>query len=112
MSEKEIEELARQYIDSCTERNGFVILTEGIKSDFIDLFVAGFMKCLELKAGGQKWHKVADGDLPTEEKQYILKFKDGTIDILYVGIDGNLEPFIVTREGFENVEKWSEIPKE
>lgn len=73
MSEQEIEELARQYIDSCTERNGFVILAEGIKRDFIDLFVAGFMKCLELKAGGQKWHKVADEGYP-KEKTYVIVY--------------------------------------
>lgn len=64
MTEVEIKELARKYINSCTKRAGFVILTEGIMNDFIDLFVAGFMKCLELKAGSPKWHKVADGDLP------------------------------------------------
>lgn len=71
MAEEEIKELAREYIDSCTKRAGFVILTENIKSDFIDLFVAGFMKCLELKAGKPKWHKVADGDLP-EENHFVL----------------------------------------
>ena len=50
MTEEEIKELAREYIDSCTKKAGFVILAEQIKSDFIDLFVAGFMKCLELQA--------------------------------------------------------------
>ena len=68
MTEKEIKVLAREYIDSCTTRAGFVILPEGIKSDFIDLFVAGFMKCLEQKATNPKWHKVADGDLPKGEE--------------------------------------------
>lgn len=70
MTEKKIKELAREYINGCTERAGFVILTEGIVSDFIDLFVAGFMKCLELKAGRPQWHKVADGDLPKAENHY------------------------------------------
>lgn len=51
MTEEEIKELSREYIDSCTKRAGFVILTENIKNDFIDLFVAGYMKCLELNAG-------------------------------------------------------------
>lgn len=46
--EKEIKKLAEDYIDSCTKKSGFVILAEGIKGDFIDLFVAGFMKCLEI----------------------------------------------------------------
>ena len=62
MTEDKIKELAREYIDNCTERAGFVILTEGIKRDFVDLFVAGFMKCLELNKG-VKWHKVAE-ELP------------------------------------------------
>lgn len=64
MTEKETKELAIEYIDSCTKKAGFVILAEQIKNDFIDLFVAGFNKCLELEAGKPKWHKVADGDLP------------------------------------------------
>ena len=67
MTEKEIKELAREYINSCTKRAGFVILTEGIMNDFIDLFVAGFMKCLELNKEN-KWHKVANGDLPVESE--------------------------------------------
>lgn len=67
MTEKEIKELAREYINGCTKRAGFVILTESIINDFIDLFVAGFMKCLELNKEN-KWHKVADGDLPVESE--------------------------------------------
>lgn len=74
MTEVEIKELARKYINSCTKRAGFVILTEGIMNDFIDLFVAGFMKCLELNE--IKWHKVADGDLPKENKRYLCKIKE------------------------------------
>lgn len=69
MTEEGIKELAKEYIDSCTKRAGFVILAEGIKSDFIDLFVAGFMKCLELNKE-IKWHKVADGDLPQPTGEY------------------------------------------
>ena len=56
MTEKEIKELAREYINGCTKKAGFVILAEGIISDFIDLFVAGFMKCLEQKENKPKWH--------------------------------------------------------
>lgn len=58
MTDEKIREFAREYIDSCTKRAGFVILTENIKNDFIDLFVAGYMKCLELNAGKPKWHKL------------------------------------------------------
>lgn len=63
MKEEEIKKLAEDYIDSCTKKSGFVILAEGIKSDFIDLFVAGFMKCLEINKENE-WHYVKDGDLP------------------------------------------------
>ena len=67
-----------------------------------------------LKAGRPQWHKVSE-QVPVEEKQYLLKFNDGTIEVVYVGIDGNLEPFIVTRECFDfykDVEKWCEVPEE
>ena len=69
MTDEGIKGLAREYIDNCTERAGFVILTENIKNDFIDLFVAGFMKCLELNKE-IKWHKVADGDLPKGDDSF------------------------------------------
>lgn len=58
MTDEKIRELAREYIDSYTKRAGFVILTENIKNDFIDLFVAGYMKCLELNACRPKWYKL------------------------------------------------------
>lgn len=58
MTDEKIRELAREYIDSCTKRAGFVILTENIKNDFIDLFIAGYMKCLELNASKPKWYKL------------------------------------------------------
>ena len=57
ITEEEIKELGREYVDTCTRRAGFVILTENIKSDFIDLFVAGFMKCLELNEAKLKEEK-------------------------------------------------------
>ena len=79
MTEEEIKVLAREYIDSCTTRAGFVILPEGIKSDFIDLFVAGFMKCFEQKATNPKWHKVADGDLPPEDTDVLALLADKEI---------------------------------
>lgn len=60
MTEEEIKKLAVEYVDNCTKKAGFVILAESIKSDFIDLFVAGFMKCQELKAKSLQWHKVSE----------------------------------------------------
>lgn len=67
-----------------------------------------------LKAGKPKWHKVADGDLPKEEKDYILNLKDGTVDIRRVALDGDLEPYVpsISIDFYRDVEKWCEIPKE
>lgn len=117
------EEMAEEYTDRTrivdeNTRAGTdcISLVQDYEGNYIDIherikqaFVAG------LKAGKPKWHKVADGDLPTKEKQYLLKFKDGDIHVPYVGIDGNLEPFIITTEGidfFNDIEKWCEIPEE
>ena len=113
MTEEEIKVLAREYIDSCTTRAGFVILPEGIKSDFIDLFVAGFMKCLEQKATNPKWHKVADGDLPKENKLYLVAIKDNGLAIAYFNsrhweTKYNLGDF---GHCVETVIAWCEIPQ-
>ena len=105
MTEVEIKELARKYINSCTKRAGFVILTEGIMNDFIDLFVAGFMKCLELNE--IKWHKVADGDLPKEEAEYLVIFEsDGT---RYRGLE-SYYPDTKEWSTICNIIAWWEIP--
>lgn len=82
MKEEEIKKLAEDYIDSCTKKQGFVILAESLKGDFIDLFVAGFMKCLEIN----KWHYVKDGDLPKkelEEKQLLVRVRNYTEDCIF-----------------------------
>ena len=109
MTEVEIKELARKYINSCTKRAGFVILTEGIMNDFIDLFVAGFMKCLELNE--IKWHKVADGDLPKENKRYLCKIK-GFVGsgISYECFDYDTE-YSSWKNACGDVIVWCEIPK-
>lgn len=77
------------------------------KREFIDVFLAG------LKADRPKWHKVSE-QLPTEEKDYLVKLTDGTIDIMAIALDGNLEPYLLTPkfDFYKDVEKWCEIPKE
>lgn len=107
MTEVEIKELARKYINSCTKRAGFVILTEGIMNDFIDLFVAGFMKCLELNE--IKWHKVADGDLPEDSRLVLIQMVNGntTMGIYYV----NAWREICNCKELTGVIAWCEIPK-
>lgn len=77
-------------------------------SPFWDLFDAG------IEAGRLQWHKVADGDLPTEEKDYLVKLTDGTVDIRRVALDGDLEPYLLTPkfDFYKDIEKWCEIPEE
>ena len=60
-----------------------------------------------------KWHKVSE-QLPTEEKDYLVKLTDGTIDVMAIALDGNLEPYLLTPkfDFYKDVEKWCEIPKE
>ena len=82
MKEEEIRKLAEDYIDSCTKKSGFVILAESLKGDFIDLFVAGFMKCLEINKADE-WHYLKDGDLPKENKLYFVAIKDNGLAIAY-----------------------------
>ena len=60
MTDEELEEKARDYIDRCTKSAGFVILPEQLKQDFIDLYMAG------ARENQLQWHKVADGDLPKD----------------------------------------------
>lgn len=103
MTEEEIKELARKYIDSCTKRAGVVILAEGIKSDFIDLFVAGFMKCLELNKE-IKWHDLRKdpNDLPNGDRVVLNQ----------VGMATRYDP----NRGFLGLDgigviAWCEIPK-
>ena len=85
MKEEEIRKLAEDYIDSCTKKSGFVILAESLKGDFIDLFVAGFMKCLEINKANE-WHYMKDGDLPTkelEEEQLLVRVRNYTEDYIF-----------------------------
>ena len=44
---EEIEKLAEEYVDKCPKRYGFVIRSDAMKHNFIDLFVAGYNSCLE-----------------------------------------------------------------
>ena len=66
-----------------------------------------------LKAGSPKWHKVSE-QIPTEEKDYLVKLTDGTVDVMTIALDGNLEPYLLScrLDFYKDVEKWCEIPKE
>ena len=64
-----------------------------------------------LEAGRPKWHKVADGDLPNENKRYLCKIKE------FVGSGINYECFDYDTEysSWKNacgdVIEWCEIQK-
>ena len=60
-----------------------------------------------------KWHKVSE-QVPTEEKNYLVKLTDGAIDVMAIAPDGNLEPYLLTPnfDFYKDVEKWCEIPED
>lgn len=68
---------------------------------------------VELKTGRPKWHKVSE-QIPTEEKDYLVKLTDGTVDVMTIALDGDLEPYLLSTklDFYKDVEKWCEILKE
>lgn len=78
-------------------------IEDGVKQAFL----AG------LKAGRPEWHEVSV-QIPTEEKDYLVKLTDGTVDVMTVALDGDLEPYLLTPkfDFYKDVEKWCEIPPE
>lgn len=64
-----------------------------------------------LKAGRPKWHKVADGDLPKENKRYLCKIK-GFVGsgISYECFDYDTE-YSSWKNACGDVIAWCEIPK-
>ncbi|MCR5218609.1 hypothetical protein [Treponema sp.] len=69
-------------------------------------------KELELLKAKTQWHKVSE-QTPTEEKDYLVKLTDGTVDVMRIAIDGNLEPYVVSLsvDFYRDIEKWCEIPE-
>lgn len=116
MFEKEAEEyVMREDVITENDRvpfdNGYgfqtVSFEDEVKKGFKDGAEFGYNKANE-------WHFVKDGDLPTEERDYIVKLTGGTVDIMAIALDGNLEPYLLTPKlnFYKDVEKWCEIPKE
>lgn len=54
--------------------------------------------------------------VPKKEKNYLVKFTDGTFAVMTIALDGNLEPYILIPnfvfDFYKDVEKWCEIPEE
>ena len=99
------EEMAEEYAEKQNLQN---VNPSGIvRYKLAEAFLAG------LKAGRPKWHKVSE-QIPTEEKDYLVKLTDGTVDVMAIAIDGYLEPYLLTPkfDFYKDVEKWCEIPKE
>lgn len=64
-----------------------------------------------LKAGSPKWHKVADGDLPNENKRYLCKIKEFVgSGISYECFDYDTE-YSSWKNACGDVIAWCEIPK-
>ena len=101
MKEEEIRKLAEDYIDSCTKKSGFVILAENLKGDFIDLFVAGFMKCLEVNKTDE-WHFVSKEGFPNKDDIYLIIRGDG----LHLG------DYCCGGDGDIDCQSWCDYPSE
>ena len=101
MKEEEIRKLAEDYIDSCTKKSGFVILAESLKGDFIDLFVAGFMKCLEVNKTDE-WHFVSKEGFPNKDDIYLIIRSDG----LHLG------DYCCGGDGDIDCQSWCDYPSE
>lgn len=101
--EKMAEEYCNNEVPFDTTEIGEKLFTE---NDLKYAYLAG------LKAGRTKWYKVADGDLPKEEKEYLIYMDDGTIDIQKICINGNGEYYLNGISwSFSDVIAWKEIPE-
>ena len=67
----------------------------------------------ELKGEAVKWHKVADGDLPKENKLYLVEIKDNGLAIAYFNGRHWETRYNLGDSGHcvETVIAWCEIPK-
>lgn len=67
---------------------------------------------LQVEASRLWWHKVADGDLPREDKEYLVYMNDGTIDMQEICMNGNGEFYLNGISwNFSDVIAWCEIPQ-
>lgn len=96
MTDEEIADV--QLAEAWVGENGFCSDCNNINSveaniEMVNAFLAG------LKADRSKWHKVADGDLPKEEAEYLVIFEsDGT---RYIGVESY----------YPDTKEWSTICK-
>ncbi len=121
MFEKEAEEYAEENKE--VDWEGFDKNKKDLEKAFKDGAEFGFQQGIKAKVNTttisdcpikDEWHRVDEGKYPTEEKDYLVKLTDGTIDVMTVALDGDLEPYLLTPkfDFYKDVEKWCEIPKE
>ena len=93
MTDEEMAEEYKRQFYGVTSLFGF--------SDIEQAFLAG------LKAGRPQWHKVADGDLPKEQKEYWCDYDDGCGKGFYDKDDGGW--WIEGHLFCSNINAWCEI---
>ena len=101
MTDEEIEKEAKKYAD------WFWGASPSEQRAIEQAYLAG------VKAGRPKWHKVADGDLPKENKLYLVEIKDNGLAIAYFnGLHWETR-YNLGESGHcvETVIAWCEIPK-
>ena len=99
------EELADKYAEEYFGKKTELVELWKVKS-YKEAFLAG------LKAGRPEWHKVANGDLPKENKLYFVAIKDNGLAIAYFNGRHWETKFNLGDFGHlvETVIAWCEIP--
>ena len=94
------EEMAEKWLD---ER---YLKDMGVRKPCKEAYLAG------LKAGRPQWYKVADGDLPKENKLYLVQIKDNGLAIAYFNGRHWETRYNLGESGHcvETVIAWCEIP--
>ena len=85
----------------------------GVRKLCKEAFLAGLKAGREIeKEYVTKWHKVADGDLPKENKLYLVKIKDNGLAIAYFNGQHWETRYNLGESGHcvETVIAWCEVP--
>ena len=100
MTDEEIEKEAKEYAD------WFWGASPSEQRAIEQAYLAG------VKAGRPQWHKVADGDLPKENKLYLVEIKDNGLAIAYFNSQHWETRYNLGESGHcvETVIAWCEIP--
>ena len=111
MAALEDKELAQEWVKNNTDESPNSFRGEELQ----EAFLAG------LEAGRPKWHKVADGDLPKEQKEYWCKvfyYESEETFNAFLWFDVKTKNFKFLEDiedGIEDsfdVKSWCELPKE